>query len=92
MRSFVEQFDAQNRKSNNERVEKVEHVAAEEPRCLEVEERGLKVQVAETHWVQQVMTLCDEAVRVICQRRRPVGPGKTRIQWQCVSFQCRNTV
>jgi hypothetical protein len=92
LRSFVEQFDEQKRKANNEKVEKVEHVIAEEPRCLEVEERGLKVQEAETYWVQQVMAFCDEAVRTICQRPRPVGLGKTRIQWQCVSFQCRNTV
>jgi hypothetical protein len=51
LRSFVERNDEQSKKVNNGKVEKVEHIAAEE--------RGLKAQDAETYWVQQVMAFCD---------------------------------
>jgi hypothetical protein len=86
LRYFVEQFDEGDRKGNNEEVS---NVAVEEPKCLEVEERGRKDQVVETHWVQQVGDFYDAALRIICQRQGLVETGKTQIQWQCVSFQCK---
>jgi hypothetical protein len=83
LKSFIEQFDEQNRKGNNDKIENVEHVVAAEPACLEVDGRS---------WVQQVMAFCDDALRIISQRSGPVEDGKTRIQWQCVSSQCKHTL